>query len=412
VSNELVCDVAVIGAGPAGAVASALLVQKGHRVVVLEREHFPRFSIGESLLPQSMEFLEEAGMIDAVQQAGFQIKDGAAFEAGGRFFAFEFADKVSPGWSTTYQVKRAQFDKVLADEAARFGAKIYYGQTITAFDETPDGVALSYAGAAGGGRLKTQFCLDGSGFGRVLPRLLDLDRPSEWPVRQALFTHVTDHIDPAGFDRNKILITVHPIHRDVWFWLIPFSDGTCSLGVVGEVGVVQGAPGIDDAAKLRHWVFSVPNLGRLLARAEWNVPVRQLAGYAAKVSSLHGKRFALLGNAGEFLDPIFSSGVTIALKSSSLAARCLDRQLHGEEVDWQAEFAEPLTKGIDTFRHFVRAWYDGQLQDIIFSADKAEPRVRQMVCAILAGYAWDADNPLVARTAPRLAALAELVRAA
>ncbi|WP_114395608.1 NAD(P)/FAD-dependent oxidoreductase [Oleisolibacter albus] len=411
-SNELKTDVAIIGAGPAGAVAAALLIRYGHRVTVLERESFPRFSIGESLLPQSMAYLEEAGMLPAVQQAGFQHKNGAAFEADGRYFAFDFSDKLSSGWATTYQVKRAHFDKILADEAARQGADIRYGQTITSFTETADGVALGFEGQEGSGVVRARFCLDASGFGRVLPKLLDLDRPSDWPVRQALFTHVVDHIDDRNFDRDKILITVHPQHRDVWFWLIPFADGTCSLGVVGEAELVQGVPGGEDAAKLRYWVSSVPNLSRLLAGAEWPLPIRRLTGYSAKVSRLWGGGFALLGNAGEFLDPIFSSGVTIALKSSFLAAAALDRHLRGETVDWQTAFAAPLARGIETFRHFVEAWYTGDLQDIIFHAGRAEPKIRQMICAVLAGYAWDEDNPLVARPGPRLAAIAELARAA
>jgi len=408
------CDVAIIGAGPAGAVAAALLSRRGFAVTVLEREYFPRFSIGESLLPQSMAFLEEAGMLPAIEAAapaaGFQPKDGAAFQKGDQFFAFDFADKVTPGWSRTYQVKRADFDKVLADAAAEAGAAIHYGYTITAYREASDAVVLSYTDPDGqAGELQADFCLDASGFGRVLPRLLDLNRPSDFPIRQAVFTHVVDHIVPGTFDRDKILITVHPEQPDIWFWLIPFSDGTCSLGVVGEAARFKAVPGTE-AEILRHYVDGTPSLARLLARADFHQPVRTLAGYTAKVSAMYGARFALLGNAGEFLDPIFSSGVTIALKSSSLAVAALERRRAGLPVDWEADFAAPLARGVDTFRYFVSGWYDGSLQDVIFAARAADPKVRQMICAILAGYAWDEQNPLVARTRQRLAALAEICR--
>lgn len=410
-SRDFDCDVAIIGAGPSGSVAAAYLRKLGRSVIVLEREHFPRFSIGESLLPQSMAFLEEAGLLDAVHKAGFQLKNGAAFEWRGQYYAFDFSEKFTPGWATTYQVKRADFDKVLADEAERMGAEIRYGYTTTAFEGGEQGVKLSYTGPDGEGVLRARFCLDASGYGRVLPRLLSIDRPSDWPVRQALFTHVEDNIDCPDYDRNKILITTHPEMRDVWFWLIPFSDGTASMGVVGELEKIEGVPG-DEQEKLFTLTYEVPNLRRLLGRARVLRPVRRMAGYSSKVSTLHGPGFALLGNAGEFLDPVFSSGVTIALHSAALASGVVDRQLRGETVDWQAEFAAPLSKGVETFRHFVATWYTADLQDIIYAADRADDKIRRMVCSILAGYAWDDNNPFVTRTGPRLSALAEASRAA
>src|SRR5262249_27190621 len=123
----------------------------------------------------------------------------------------------------------------------------------------------------------------------------------------------------------------------------------------------------------------------------------EIAGYACKVKSLVGPGYALLGNAGEFLDPIFSSGVTIALKSASLAAKAVDRQLRGETVDWQSEFASPLTKGADAFRTYVNGWYEGSLQRVIFNQPAGAERVKSMVTSILAGYAWDEENPFVRR---------------
>jgi flavin-dependent dehydrogenase len=122
---------------------------------------------------------------------------------------------------------------------------------------------------------------------------------------------------------------------------------------------------------------------------------------------MYGKDYALLGNAGEFLDPIFSSGVTIAFKSASLAAALVPRQLAGEKVDWENEFAVPLKRGVDTFRAFVDSWYRGGLQRIIFHR-RQPPEVRRMIAAVLAGYAWDLANPYVQATERRLAALEEL----
>jgi len=181
--------------------------------------------------------------------------------------------------------------------------------------------------------IEAGFMLDASGFGRVLPRLLRLETPSGFPVRGAIFTHIEDGIPLSGFDRNKIRVTVHREHCDVWYWLIPFADGRCSLGVVAETGFLAGYDGTD-TQRLQALVNEDSSLRNLLANARWDTPARHIVGYSANVKSLWGKGYALLGNAGEFLDPIFSSGVTIAFKSASLAAAALQRQFAGEIVDW------------------------------------------------------------------------------
>ncbi|MAZ66770.1 MAG: FAD-dependent oxidoreductase [Kangiellaceae bacterium] len=408
-SSVLEYDVVVIGAGPSGAMAAGLLVQKGYRVLVLEKMTFPRFSIGESLLPQCMGFLEQANMLRPVVEAGFQYKNGAAFQRAERYGAFDFRQKFSEGWGTTYQVERGTFDKILADQAAAMGAEIRYEHEITAVDVSGEKPLLTYLDKdKQQHQVQCQFVLDGSGFGRVLPRLLDLERPSDFPVRKSIFTHVVDHISDPEFDRSKILITVHPEHQDIWIWLIPFSNGKCSLGVVGEVEVIDAMAG-DSAQKLQTFVSQCTELQDLLCDAEYPVPVREIVGYSADVKSLVGNNYALLGNAGEFLDPVFSSGVTIALKSSTMAAPLVDRQLQGEDVDWESEFCQPLKKGVETFRTFVEAWYDGRLQDIIFSTNQS-PEIRAMISSILAGYAWDEANPYVKDSKRRVNVLAEICR--
>lgn len=202
--------------------------------------------------------------------------------------------------------------------------------------------------------VEADFVLDASGYGRVLPRLLDLEAPSNFPVRQAVFTHIEDRIEQPNFDRNKILVTTHPEHRDVWFWLIPFSNGRCSLGVVASAERFnEKAKDLD--ACLKAFIAEAPVLEKLLQSAVWDTPARTIGGYSANVKTLHGPGFALLGNAAEFLDPVFSSGVTIAMRSASMAAALLHRQLAGETVDWQTEFAGPLKRGVDTFRAYVEA---------------------------------------------------------
>jgi flavin-dependent dehydrogenase len=404
-------DVLVIGAGPAGSLASALLNKAGIGVLVLEKQKFPRFSIGESLLPQIMVFLEKAGMLDAVEAGNFQFKNGAAFRRGSSYTAFNFEQKFSKGPGTTYQVKRADFDKRLADEAERQGVPIRYEQEVLSFEPGDDHVVVSVRDKEGNRyQVKTGFVLDASGFGRVLPRLLDLEMPSEFPPRKSIFCHFKDNITDPTHDRTKILVSVNPVDTSVWYWLIPFADGTSSFGVVGEPKFFDTIAG-DLKAKLLACRNMEPTLAVLLAKAEFITEVRDLAGYAAKVKSLYGERFALLGNAGEFLDPVFSSGVTIAFKSADLATTLLIRMRNGEQVDWQSEYAEPLMKGVDTFRAFVGTWYDGTLQDIIFHLDPNDD-IRKKLCSILAGYAWDETNPYTEKTERRLRVLAEICKTA
>ena len=404
-------DVLIVGAGPAGSVAAGFLRQQGRRVLVLERELFPRFSIGESLLPQSMEYIEAAGMLQDVVEAGFQYKNGAAFAWGDKVTAFDFRDKFSEGWGTTYQVQRATFDKVLADAATRMGAEIRYRHEVTAIDLHGDKPRVTARDAAGNViEVEARFVLDASGFGRVLPRLLELETPSNFPVRGAIFTHVADHIPQGGpFDRQKIRVTVHPTRPDVWFWTIPFSNGRCSIGVVAVQDFLARYAGTE-TERLRAILAEEPGLSALLADAEWDTPARQIVGYSANVKSLWGKGFALLGNAGEFLDPVFSSGVTIAFKSASLATQCIAREFAGEAVDWQADYAVALKSGVDTFRAFVDAWYAGGFQKIIFH-ERHTPDIRRMISSILAGYAWDQTNPYVAQAKRRLGVLEELCSA-
>lgn len=398
------CEVLIIGAGPAGAVAAALLRQQGKHVIIVEREQFPRFSIGESLLPQSMEYLQQAGMLRAVVEAGFQFKNGAAFVHGERYTEFDFRDKFSAGWGATYQVQRAKFDFILANEAERQGAVIRYKHEVTAVDFSHKKPLLTIKNSDGKQyNIEPDFVLDASGFGRVLPRLLQLELPSNFPVRGSLFTHIEDNIPRAEFDRNKIRIFIHPEHSDIWYWLIPFADGRCSLGVVAEKSVLERYQGTA-TEQLQTLINETPALRRLLAHAQWDIAARQISGYAANVKSLWGNGYALLGNAGEFLDPIFSSGVTIALKSASMAAATLQRVFAGETVDWENDYARPLKKGVDTFRTFVESWYAGDFQKIIFHQNQ-QPEIRRMIAAILAGYAWDQTNPYVRESKRRLTTL-------
>jgi len=390
-----------------------LLHKKGIDVRVIEKSLFPRFSIGESLLPACMEVIEQAGMSEAVADANFQFKDGAAFRKNGVYTAFNFEDKFSAGPGTTFQVQRGAFDKVLADTAEAQGVTIDYQHELMGINFTEDSTILDVQVLDGERyQLEAQYVLDGSGFGRVLPKMLDLEEPSSLPPRKAIFTHINDHISATEtdleYDRNKILISVHPTNPDVWYWLIPFSNGVSSFGVVGEPKFFESYPQ-DKIAAIKQLATEEPGLAEILANAEYPNPAGEIGGYSANVKHLATDKYALLGNAGEFLDPVFSSGVTIAMKSAQFAVECVEKQLNGEKVDWDRDYADPLMVGVNTFRTYVEGWYSGTLQDVIFYQDP-NPKIKQMVCSILAGYAWDQSNPYVKESKRRLTTLSEICR--
>ncbi|MEI2512835.1 NAD(P)/FAD-dependent oxidoreductase [Acinetobacter soli] len=413
-------DVIIIGAGPAGSSAAALLRHKGIQVTIIEKQHFPRFSIGESLLPQSMVFLEEAGLLetvkDHVESCAFQFKNGAAFLRGQQRSFYDFTQKFSDGPGTTWQVRRGDFDHLLATQAGKYGADIRFGHEILNVNiELAHPIVTVKSEQGETYQLQGKFLLDASGFGRILPKFLNLESPSNFPVRRALFTHIEDGISAdTSFDRNKILITVHEKDHRAWYWLIPFADSRSSFGIVAEQdffeGYLTGNADLDQHEQLLKRILADdPSLSQVLNAAKFDTPVRTLVGYSANVKHLAQSNYALLGNAGEFLDPVFSSGVTIALKSSSLAIPLVERTLKGEQIDWLTEYEQPLRQGIQIFRAYVEAWYSGEFQDVVFSTLK-NPEIERMIASLLAGYAWDMNNPMHKNAKRRLATLAEYCR--
>ena len=400
-------DVLIIGAGPAGAVAAAVLHREGFKILVVEKQRFPRFVIGESLLPRVMNILKGAGLLEAVEKQGFMKKTGAVFWKGSQTCDFDFSEQSGDGWAYTYQVTRADFDKTLADNVAEHGVEICYEHGVSAvrFEdlcavvtvEAPDKTVRE---------IKAKFVLDCSGYGRVLPKLLDLDKPSTQAFRESLFTHVTGDQRPGGEGSGKIWVCIHP--QGAWIWIIPFSNGKTSVGVVATPEFYQMFPGEADE-QLRAILMSDPNAAGRLRKMEFVFPPRRIGGYSCSVKKFYGPRFALVGNATEFLDPVFSSGVTLAMESALRAAQVLTRELRGENPDWQKEYADHLLQGVNTFRIYVNAWYDGTLADIFFAPDR-DRAVMRNICSVLAGYVWDKSNPYVTRAERALGVLGRLVR--
>ena len=401
-------DVLVIGAGPAGSVAASIVNQAGLKVRMVEKEKFPRFVIGESLLPRCMEALEEAKLLDAVKEQGFQEKFGAKFVRGNELCDFNFGEQYTEGWKWTWQVPRGDFDLTLARAAEKQGVQLDFETTVTdiKFDGT-DSTTTVVDKNGTQSQIKARFIIDSSGYGRVIPRLFNLDRPSNLPPRKSMFAHIKDPHRLKYDEPNRIMIVVH--QPKTWIWVIPFSTGVTSVGFVGSPEFFAEHKDKTPEQALRYLVNSEPHLKERFGDQEFMFEPKVLEGWSVTTDKFFGDGFVLTGNVTEFLDPMFSSGVTLATASSQRAAHLVIRQLGGEKIDWDAEFTKPTQIGVDTFRSYVMGWYDGTLHDIFFSKE-INADFKKQICSVLAGYVWDTSNPFVKKHDRALKSLAEVIR--
>ena len=402
-------DVVVIGAGPAGCVAGMRLVERGYSVLCLESGFFPRHVVGESLLPRCNALLEQAGLLDAVAARGYMVKHGAVFLRGDDRERFCFAEGLKDDPPTTFQVPRDDFDQVLATAARRAGLDLRFGQRVSGADFDRDGATVTATDVEleSSYQVEARFVLDCSGYGRVLARLLDLERPSELPPRVACYTHVEGDLRPDADLEGDIWICVHPDNG--WIWIIPFANGRTSIGMVCDQDHWRGLDG-NHRQRLFAFLRREPNAAARLARAVPVAPTRELGGYSTRVTALSGKRWALAGNASDFLDPVFSSGVTLAMETATLAAGLLDRTLAGEPVHWRDDYDAVVDQATGVFLAFVESWYRRDLETIFFSATKL-PRMKRFITSILGGHVLRADNPLNTATGGALRQLYEAAAA-
>jgi flavin-dependent dehydrogenase len=391
--EPITVDVVVLGAGPAGCLASTRLVQLGHRVLCLEKSFFPRHVIGESLLPRCNQLLREAGLLAAVEARGYTRKHGATFLWGNQRERFAFAEALGEDEPWTFQVPRDDFDQTLATEARRQGVDLRFGHAVRAVTLAPDHVLVAGDDLELGRafEVRARFVLDCSGYGRVLPTLLGLEAPTGLPDRVACFTQVENDDRPTGDEGGDIWVCRHP--EDGWIWIIPFSDGRTSVGGVCSAAYWDVQPG-SMPEKLPRFLSQQPNTAKRLRRSAQVMAVRELRSYARVVSRMFGARWAVTGNAGDFLDPVFSSGVTLALESSNLAATLVHRFLGGELVDWERDYEVVMRDAVAVFRAFVKAWYDGRMSRIFFAPEKP-PRIKRRITSILGGSVRRGDNPIV-----------------
>ncbi|MEO7176780.1 MAG: NAD(P)/FAD-dependent oxidoreductase [Saprospiraceae bacterium] len=402
-------DVLVIGAGPAGSVAAAKINKAGYSVQVVEREKFPRFVIGESLLPRCMEVLEDIDMIEELSKCGFQEKFGAKFLREDEISDFNFTSQFTKGWSWTWQVPRADFDMALIQQVIDRGVPVHFEHTVTGIQFMDGEESISDVVDKEGNtfQIKARFIVDASGYGRVIPRLFNMDKPSVLEPRKAVFSHLQD-IRRASFDEPNRIIVVSYV-PGVWVWIIPFSNGNTSVGFVGNREFFDQY-GAYQTEQFDNLIANNPMLHARFDQVEKIFEPRKLEAWSSKTDQFFGDGFVLTGNVTEFLDPIFSSGVMFATVSSHLASQLVIQKLEGKEVNWADDYSKELQRGVDVFKSYVMAWYDGTLEKI-FYAKNQDPLIKRQICSVLAGYVWDLNNPFVAEHEVILKKLARLIDA-
>jgi flavin-dependent dehydrogenase len=285
-------DVLVIGAGPAGSIAAAMIHKHGFSVRVVEREKFPRFVIGESLLPKCMEALEDAGLLDAVKARGFQEKWGAKFIKDEMVSDFNFSEKFSKGWNWTWQVERADFDLTLITEVQRKGFPVDFETTVTAIKFFDDESSVTTAQRKDGSQIEisARFIIDASGYGRVIPKLFNLDKPSSLEPRKAVFAHVKDVNRNIFGEPNRIII--HSYAPGTWTWVIPFSNGNTSLGFVGSYDFFD-KKGADQTQQFKACIEGDNYMRKRFTDVPWVFEPRKLEAWSSTIDKFYGKGYVL-----------------------------------------------------------------------------------------------------------------------
>ncbi|MGD2113884.1 MAG: NAD(P)/FAD-dependent oxidoreductase [Acidobacteriota bacterium] len=368
-----------MGGGPAGAAAGAHLARRGRRVLIAERERFPRFHIGESLIPEANRYLERIGVLDKVASQGFPVKQGAILLAADgehqSYVNLSEAEGVahSSTWSTTWEVPRHRFDQLLLDHAAESGAEVWQRARVSDVDlgsdgnGTGDAVEVTLKSEAFGERtVRSRILIDASGRDGFLAKRLKLRRfdPELRHVGiHAWFEGVVPPPPDCSGDARLI-----SLERDGWAWLIPLDDRVTSVGVVVSRRKHATLPTDSPERCLEILLADVPVLRPLLANARRTSEVRVDGDYSYSTRAYAGDRWLLAGDAGSFLDPVFSTGVLLALAGGVEAAeavdRCLSRPRDGRRRPL-VEYDREQRRKYRFFRRFVTGFYRPEFRDIL-----------------------------------------------
>lgn len=376
-------DVIVVGGGPAGSTCATLLARQGQRVLLLEKERFPRFHIGESLLPCDLPIFARLGV--SLDGGPFLRKAGAEFldERTGQHQAFLFADGLPGTPGHAYQVERATFDALLLSRARDAGADIREGEKVNGSSFAGDHVEV----ASSGGTFQARYLIDGTGQDAFLARRQRTIEPIKHFGVAAVFCHferlASEIVGELAETGNIRILMID----DGWVWLIPLHGGRLSCGVVTrKPGVTEGL--------LDGVLAASPHIQRLTLGAA-RTPARIIRNFSYRNARARGPRWVCVGDSSLFLDPVFSSGVSLAMLSGERCADLLGPALaSGREADPElmAPLAAEMHPAYVSFASLIGAFYNTKIVENVFFAPHPDPAIVAGLVSILAGDVWRDDN--------------------
>ncbi|NIR50190.1 NAD(P)/FAD-dependent oxidoreductase [candidate division KSB1 bacterium] len=387
-------DVIVIGGGPAGSTAAALVAESRHKVLVLEREHFPRFKIGESLMPGTYWTLKRLGVLDKMKQSGFPKKYSVQFysRSGRPSAPFYFYENNPHESSKTWQVLRSEFDQMLLENAREKGADVRHGVSVldVLFE---DGKAVGVRARMPDKSVQefvAKVIVDASGQSALLSRKLQMNHTEPKLKKASIYTHFEGGLRDEGVDEGATII-YHTQNQESWFWYIPLPRDTVSVGVVGSLDYLLQNRNEPPQKIFEDELEICPALRPRLANAEQLFPVKTTKDFSYRASQLAGDGWVLVGDAFGFVDPIYSSGVFLALKSGELAADSINEAFERDDFSGAqlGKFGRDFLQGMGAIRKLVYAFYSKEFSFGKFL--KKFPECRNDIVNILIGNVFRQD---------------------
>jgi flavin-dependent dehydrogenase len=378
------CEVLIIGGGPAGSTAAALLAKRGRRVVVIEKDRHPRFHIGESLLPLNLALFERLGVHEQIEAIGM-VKRGAEFVSTDydRTITFNFADAWNKTWTSAYQVRRSEFDHILLKNASASGAEVYEEHRVTDIQFDNGGADIVVTAADGiAQKWRAVYVVDASGRDTFLASRMKIKRRNTKHASAALYGHFTNVRRLPGEAEGNISIFWFD-HG--WFWFIPLRDGTTSVGAVCWPHYLKSRRS-SPTAFLHETIAQCLPLADRLKDAQLTGPATATGNYSYTSDRMYGPRYILIGDAFAFVDPVFSSGVYLAMNSASVAAEAVHLSLDNP-TSAPVHFAavdRRVRRGLRTFQWLIYRMTSPAIRHLFMNPNN-QWGIQSAVISLLAG---------------------------